>query len=73
VADKAHVLAVPSAAIVHDGNQDTVWLVTLGVAHRHVVRLGAQGDTTVEVASGLSEGDMIVTSGADKVHDGQKL
>jgi multidrug resistance efflux pump len=73
VADKAHVLAVPSAAIVHDGNQDTVWLVTLGVAHRHVVRLGAQGDTTVEIASGLSEGDMIVTSGADKVHDGQKL
>jgi HlyD family secretion protein len=73
VANKAHVLAVPSAAIVHDGNQDTVWLVTSGAAHRHVVRLGAQGDTTVEVSSGLSAGDVIVTSGADKVHDGQKL
>jgi multidrug efflux pump subunit AcrA (membrane-fusion protein) len=73
VANKSHVLAVPSAAIVHDGNQDTVWLVTSGTAHRHVVRLGAQGDTTVEVSSGLSAGDVIVTSGADKVHDGQKL
>ena len=73
VADKAHVLAVPSAAIVHDGNQDTVWLVTSGTAHRHVVRLGAQGDTAVEVSSGLNAGDLIVTSGADKVHDGQKL
>lgn len=73
VANKAHVLAVPSAAIVHDGNQDTVWLVTSGTAHRHVVRLGAQGDTAVEVSSGLSAGDVIVTSGADKVHDGQKL
>jgi multidrug efflux pump subunit AcrA (membrane-fusion protein) len=73
VADKAHVLAVPSAAIVHDGDQDTVWLVTSGVAHRHVVRLGAQGDRVVEVAAGLSAGDLIVTSGADKVHDGQKL
>lgn len=73
VANKAHVLAVPSAAIVHDGNQDTVWLVTSGKAHRHVVRLGAQGDTTVEVSSGLNAGDVIVTSGADKVHDGQKL
>ena len=73
VADKAHVLAVPSAAIVHDGNQDTVWLVASGVAHRHVIRLGAQGDAVVEVASGLSAGDMIVTAGADKVHDGQKL
>jgi multidrug efflux pump subunit AcrA (membrane-fusion protein) len=38
-----------------------------------VVRLGAQGDTAVEVASGLNPGDVIVTAGADKVHDGQKL
>lgn len=73
VANEAHVLAVPSAAIVHDGNQDTVWLVTSGTAHRHVIRLGAQGDITVEVSSGLSAGDVIVMSGADKVHDGQKL
>jgi RND family efflux transporter MFP subunit len=73
VADKQHVLSVPSAAIVHDGNQDTVWLVTSGTAHKHVVRLGAQGDTTVEVSGGLNAGDVIVTSGADKVHDGQKL
>lgn len=73
VSQKAHVLAVPSAAVVHDGNQDTVWLVAHGVAHRHVVRLGAQADTVVEVASGLAAGDEIVTAGADKVHDGQKL
>ena len=73
VASRTHVLAAPSAAIVHDGGQDTVWLVTSGVAHRHVVRLGAQGDRVVEVAAGLAEGDVIVTAGADKVHDGQKL
>ncbi|GAA1989833.1 HlyD family efflux transporter periplasmic adaptor subunit [Catenulispora subtropica] len=73
VADKQHVLAVPAAAVVHDGDQDIVWLVTANVAHRHVVRLGAQGDASVEIASGLNEGDVIVTAGADKVHDGQKL
>jgi multidrug efflux pump subunit AcrA (membrane-fusion protein) len=73
VADKQHVLAVPAAAVVHDGDQDIVWLVTSGVAHRHVVRLGAQGDASVEIVSGLNAGDMIVTAGADKAHDGQKL
>ena len=73
VADVEHALAVPSAAVVHDGNQDTVWLVTGGVAHKKVVRLGAQGDTVVEVAAGLSAGDVVVTAGADRVHDGQKL
>jgi multidrug efflux pump subunit AcrA (membrane-fusion protein) len=73
VADKQHVLSVPAAAVVHDGDQDIVWLVTSGAAHRQVVRLGAQGDTSVEIASGLNAGDVIVTAGADKVHDGQKL
>ncbi|GAA2034974.1 HlyD family efflux transporter periplasmic adaptor subunit [Catenulispora yoronensis] len=73
VADRPHVLSVPAAAVVHDGDQDIVWQVTSGVVHRHVVRLGAQGDTNVEIASGLNAGDMIVTAGADKVHDGQKL
>jgi multidrug efflux pump subunit AcrA (membrane-fusion protein) len=73
VASADHVLAVPSASVVHVGTQDTVWLVTKGVAHRQVVRLGAQGDTVVEVASGLSLGDTVVTAGADKVHDGEKL
>jgi multidrug efflux pump subunit AcrA (membrane-fusion protein) len=73
VASKDHVLAVPSAAVVHEGNQDTVWRLTSGVAHRQVIRLGAQGDQVVEVAAGLAEGDMIVIAGADKVHDGQKL
>ena len=73
VADKQHVLSVPAAAVVHDGDQDIVWLVTSGAAHRQVVRIGAQGDTSVEIASGLNAGDVIVTAGADKVHDGQKL
>ncbi|NUP50051.1 MAG: HlyD family efflux transporter periplasmic adaptor subunit [Catenulispora sp.] len=73
VADKPHALSVPAAAVVHDGDQDIVWLVTSGAAHRQVVRLGAQGDTSVEISSGLNAGDVIVTAGADKVHDGQKL
>jgi HlyD family secretion protein len=73
VASVDRALAVPSAAVVHDGKQDTVWLVAGGVAHKRVVRLGAQGDTVVQVAAGLVAGDVVVTAGADKVHDGQKL
>jgi multidrug efflux pump subunit AcrA (membrane-fusion protein) len=68
-----NVLAVPSAALVTDGDTTTVWLVTGGVAHKRVIRLGAQGDTVVQVLSGLAQGDRIVVAGADKVSDGQHV
>jgi multidrug efflux pump subunit AcrA (membrane-fusion protein) len=66
-------LSVPSAALVTDGDTTTVWLVTGGVAHKRVIRLGAQGDTVVQVLSGLAAGDRIVVAGADKVSDGQQV
>jgi len=66
-------LSVPSAALVTDGDTTTVWLVTGGVAHKRAIRLGAQGDTAVQVLSGLSAGDRVVVAGADKVTDGQHV
>jgi multidrug efflux pump subunit AcrA (membrane-fusion protein) len=66
-------LSVPSASLVTDGDTTTVWLVSGGVAHKRAIRLGAQGDTAVQVLSGLSAGDRIVVAGADKVTDGQHV
>jgi HlyD family secretion protein len=68
-----HTLAVPSSALMENGSQYTVWLVTGGHARRQVIRLGAQGDVTVQVTGGLRAGDQIVVSGADKVHAGQRI
>jgi HlyD family secretion protein len=68
-----HALSVPSAALVTDGNVTSVWIVDGGVAHKQAVRLGAQGDKTVQILGGLSEGDRIVIAGADKVADGDHV
>ncbi len=68
-----HALSVPSAALVTDGNVTSVWIVEGGVAHKQAIRLGAQGDKTVQVLGGLSEGDRIVIAGADKVADGDHV
>jgi multidrug efflux pump subunit AcrA (membrane-fusion protein) len=68
-----HALSVPSAALVTDGNVTSVWIVSGGVAHKQAIRLGAQGDKTVQVVSGLSAGDRIVIAGADKVADGDHV
>ncbi|HEU5355265.1 MAG TPA: efflux RND transporter periplasmic adaptor subunit [Actinocrinis sp.] len=68
-----HALSVPSAALVTDGNVTSVWIVDGGVAHKHPIRLGAQGDKTVQVLSGLHAGQRIVIAGADKVADGDHV
>jgi multidrug efflux pump subunit AcrA (membrane-fusion protein) len=66
-------VAVPAAAVFRDGTQDAVWLVTDGEAHKQTVTLGAQGQDTVQVVSGVSEGDEVVVKGADQVRDGQQV
>jgi HlyD family secretion protein len=68
-----HALAIPSAALLTNGNTTSVWLVRNGVAQSRQITLGAQGDTTVQVLSGLSAGDQIVTAGADKVTAGEHV
>jgi hypothetical protein len=67
------VVAVAPSAIFRDGRRDAVWVVTSGVAKRRVVRLGAQGETAVEVVQGLRPGQRIVKRGADRVRSGQRV
>jgi multidrug efflux pump subunit AcrA (membrane-fusion protein) len=67
------VVSVPSAAVVTSGRDATVWVVSAGRAERRVVKLGAQGDTVVQVASGLRQGEQVVVRGVDAVKQGQKL
>jgi HlyD family secretion protein len=69
-----NALAVPSAAIVTSGRDSTVWILSAGgTAERRVVQVGAQGDSNVQIVSGLRAGDRIVVSGADAVKQGQKV
>ncbi|HTJ66990.1 MAG TPA: HlyD family efflux transporter periplasmic adaptor subunit [Actinospica sp.] len=66
-------LSVPSSALVINGQTTSVWVLTNGSAHLKRITLGAQGDTRVQVLSGLDAGQRIVVSGADKVTDGEQI
>jgi multidrug efflux pump subunit AcrA (membrane-fusion protein) len=66
-------ISVPAAAVFRDGSRDAVWVVEDGRAHRRDVRLGAQGDAAVQVASGLRSGESVVVRGADRVTEGQQV
>jgi multidrug efflux pump subunit AcrA (membrane-fusion protein) len=73
VRTETDAIAVPSSAIIREGDRDTVWVVLDGRAVRRVVTLGAQGEDMVAVARGLAVGDRIVTRGADQVSEGDEL
>jgi RND family efflux transporter MFP subunit len=67
-------IAVPAAAVVERGALTSVWAVSReGIARLRLVKLGRTIGSSVEILSGLSAGEQIVTAGADRVTDGAKV
>jgi multidrug efflux system membrane fusion protein len=50
-----------------------VYVVVNDVARKRLVRLGAQGESRVEVLEGLEQGERLVVRGVDRVRDGQRV
>ncbi|MEO8315023.1 MAG: hypothetical protein ABI645_09535 [Pseudomonadota bacterium] len=58
-------LAIPSEAIVDDGERQYVYVVASGGDfRRQAVETGSEGDSLVQVVSGLDAGQQVVTLGA---------
>ncbi|MDP9396231.1 MAG: efflux RND transporter periplasmic adaptor subunit, partial [Actinomycetota bacterium] len=66
-------VAVPASAVFHTGRKEAVWVIESGRARRRPVRLGAQGESSVQVVEGLKPGERVVVGGADKVAEGQEV
>lgn len=73
VREAADPVAAPASAVVTSGRESVIWVVRDGAAERRVVKLGAQGESMVEVRTGLSPGERIVVKGADSVRQGQRI
>jgi HlyD family secretion protein len=67
-------LVVPVEAVVTKGTAKTVFVLDAGgVAHARTVTVGASTDTSVQILTGLSVGEQIVTTGASGLADGQQV
>jgi HlyD family secretion protein len=64
-------VTVPASSVVSTDGRDTVWAVQDGRYQPVPVRLGVQGEDTVQVISGVDAGQQIVISGADQVTAGE--
>lgn len=58
---KSGILTVPSAAINYQGETSSVTIIINGQEINQAVELGISSDTEIEILSGLSEGDVVVT------------
>ncbi len=61
VAQKDNVLVLPASALSGRGETATVTVRTANGDEERQVTVGLRGDDSVEIASGLSEGDVVVT------------
>ena|GEM_PF-1163352 len=73
VKDLADALTVPAAAVVSNGEQRYVFVVSDGKVHRTVVRIGAETDTAIQITDGLAAGAQVVVTGASSLADGQSV
>lgn len=65
-------LVVPESAVVRKGDVATVFVVKDGLAREQVAYTGTVEEGRVEVVSGLSKDDVVVTT-PDRVHDGERI
>ena len=73
---RAAVLAVPVAAVDASSGASSGQVMVVNPDNRvatRSVQLGQQTGDNVEIRSGLSEGDVVVTSGRTSLHDGQDV
>lgn len=69
-----NAVAVPQSSLVMREDQKTVFvLLDNGIVQQRLLKLGYIGNGWVEVLDGVQEGDTIVVSGQNKIHDGAKV
>lgn len=66
-------VTVPYDALLNDGGQPYVFVVSQGAAHRKDVEIGASNGSRVAVTKGVQMGDQVVTRGGTALEDGMKV
>lgn len=64
---------IPLAAVYQDSTSAKVWVVKDDTLTLRPIQTGSLGNGTIQVLSGLQQGDRIVTAGVHKLKEGQKV
>lgn len=69
----AAALVIPSVALLREDNQDVVYVVQDGTAHRNRVRVGIETGGMTEIVDGLAGTHPIVVTGHGSLRDSSKV
>ncbi|MDF2572127.1 MAG: macA 5 [Sporomusa sp.] len=67
------IITIPLTAVYQTGDTPAVWVVVDDVITIRPIKTGSFGNGTIQVLSGLLQGDRIVTAGVHKLTEGQKV
>jgi multidrug efflux pump subunit AcrA (membrane-fusion protein) len=67
-----NVVPVPATAVAHRETGDVVYVLADGTVHQRNVNVVDRDGSEALIGSGLTGGDIVVSAGADNLHDGQK-
>ncbi len=73
VRQAADAVTVPAGAVFSADGRDAVWVVRDGKAERVDVTVGVQGDETIQIVAGVSDGQQVVVGGTDRIRPGQQI
>ena len=69
--ERQAALLVPRDAVVGSGTQTSVYVLSQDRAYKRSVKTGVSQDQSIQVLSGVSEGDQVVIEGQATLADGQ--
>lgn len=69
----ADALTIPTAALLQDDEQTSVYVVNDGEVMRRTVETGIEADGRTEILGGLSENEQIVVVGHGGLHNGSRV
>ncbi len=68
-----NTIAVPRSTVLEDAKERYVFIDEAGIARRVVVTTGIDNGQTIEILSGLKDGDQVIITGHTYVRDGDKI
>lgn len=68
-----NTLLIPTAAVVHEGTRDRVWIVQRNTVRRREIQVGVNNFDLIQVCQGLQAGDRVVVGGKQGLQEGQRV
>ena len=66
-------IGVPESAVTIQGNTAFVYIVNVDTAEKRNIKIGKRNFGKVSIASGVNEGEIVISEGVSKVRDKTKV